>query len=97
MNKQSKTGTRQTGNVWVKLAVLLVIIVSTAALLTIYVYTSHLKETNAELQQEAANLSEPNQDLQNYIDHQGTDEGIKDVATGELGMVDPDTIIYNFD
>ena len=26
-----------------------------------------------------------------------TDEGVKDVAKDELGMVDPDTIIYDFD
>ena len=84
-------------NIWIKLAVLLVIIVSTAALLITYVQISKLRETNRNLQQQAMGLEDGNQNLQDYIDHKDTDEGIKDVATGELGMVDPDTVIYDFD
>jgi cell division protein FtsB len=97
MNKKAQARKRQSAKVWIKVAVLLVIIFSTVALLTTYVYISHLRETNKDLQQQAAELEQHNQDLQNYIDHNGTDEGVKDVATGELGMVDPDTVIYDFD
>ena len=96
MNKQTTTQ-RQPAKLWVKLAVLLAIIFFTAALLAIYVGISQMRQINADLQQQALDLEEGNQDLQNYIDHQGTDEGVKDVATGELGMVDPDTVIYDFD
>ena len=96
MNEQTKKKRLPT-KVGVKLALLLVIIFSTAALLTTYVYISHLQQTIQDLKQEASQLQEENQEKQNYVDHQGTDEGIKDVATGELGMVDPDTVIYDFD
>jgi cell division protein FtsB len=98
MNKQTNTQQqKQNANVWIKLAVLLVIVFSTAALLITYVYISKLRDTNRDLQQQAMELEEDNQNLQDYIDHKDTDEGVKDVATGELGMVDPDTVIYDFD
>ena len=98
MNKQPNRQQKQLPmNIWIKLAVLLVIIVSTAALLITYVQISKLRETNRNLQQQAMGLEDGNQNLQDYIDHKDTDEGIKDVATGELGMVDPDTVIYDFD
>ena len=96
MNKQTKA-TQQRSQVLVKLAVLLVILFSTAALITTYVYIAHLKQAYESLQQQALELEQTNKELQNYIDNQGTDEGMKDVATGELGMVDPDTVIYDFD
>lgn len=96
MNKQSNTQ-RQPAKVWLKLAVLLVIVFCTAALLVIYVGISRMEEKNRDLQQQAQQLEQDNQDLQNYIANKDTDQGIKDVATGELGMVDPDTVIYDFD
>ena len=98
MNKQPNRQQKQLPmNIWIKLAVLLVIIVSTAALLITYVQIAKLRETNRNLQQQAMGLEDGNQNLQDYIDHKDTDEGIKDVASGELGMVDPDTVIYDFD
>lgn len=97
MNKKTETKQWIPGKVWVKLTILLVIIFSTAALLITHVSIAHLRQVNADLQQQALGLEEGNQDLQNYINHKDTDEGVKDVATGELGMVDPDTVIYDFD
>lgn len=82
---------------WVKLAVLLVIIFSTVALLTTHLVIDKLKETNKNLQNQAMELEDENKDLQDHIDHKDTDEGVKDVAKDELGMVDPDTVIYDFD
>ncbi len=95
MNKKTKS--QQPTKVWIKLLVLLAIVFCTAALLVTYVYISHLRETNQNLQQQALALEEENRNLKEYIDHKDTDEGVKDVATGELGMVDPDTVIYDFD
>ena len=94
MTTESNTQTQQ---VWVKLTVLLVIIICTVALLGSYVFITRLKEENRNLQQQALELEERNKELQSYIDNQDTDEGVKDVAKDELGMVDPDTIIYDFD
>ena len=95
MNKQTEQ--QQATKMWIKLALLLLIVFSTAALLTTYVVISNLREANENLQQQAMELEDGNQDLQGYIDHKDTDEGVKDVAKDELGMVDPDTIIYEFD
>ena len=96
MNKQTEAK-KQPANVWLKLTVLLVIVFSTAALLATYVHISNLRAENQRLEQQAQDLEDGNQEKQDYIDHQGTDEGVNEVATGELGMVDPDTVIYDFD
>ena len=93
-NSQTK---ERTPLFWVKLAVLLVIVFSTVALLTTHLVIQKLKETNRNLQDQALELEDENKDLQNYIDHKDTDEGVKDVAENELTMVDPDTTIYEFD
>lgn len=97
MNKQTKAKPQQRSQVLVKLAVLLVILFSTAALITTSIYIAHLTQAYEDLQQQAMELEQANKELQDYIDNKGTDEGVKDVATGELGMVDPDTVIYDFD
>ena len=81
----------------IKLWLLLAIIFFTAALLLTYAGIDRMNQHNKDLQQQALELEDANQDLQHYIDHKDTDEGVKDVATGELGMVDPDTVIYDFD
>jgi cell division protein FtsB len=96
MNKQSKKQ-QQSTKVWIKLSVLVVIIVSTVALLGIYVAISNLQPLVDSRKQQATGLSQDIQNLQDAIDHKDTDEGVKDVAQDELGMVDPDTIIYEFD
>ena len=98
MTKETKNQSRQQNTtLWVKLAVLLVIIVCTAALLGTYVLISQLREANQNLQQQAMELEEANKNLQGYVDNKDTDEGVKDVAKNELGMVDPDTVIFDFD
>ena len=71
MKKQSSQ--QQSTKIWIKLALLLVIVFSTAALLTTYVVISNLRETNKNLQQQAMELEDSNQDLQGYIDHKDTD------------------------
>ena len=97
MNKETTSQAGQkNASVWIKLTVLLVIVFCTAALLGTYVFITQLRETNRDLQQQAMELEEGNKDLQGYIDNKDTDEGVKDVAKNELGMVDPDTVIYDF-
>jgi cell division protein FtsB len=95
MNKQAKNQ-QQATRTWIKIAVLLVIIFSTAALLTTYVVISNLKETNENLEQQALELEQNKEDKQEHVDNQGTDEGVNGVAKDELDMADPDTTIYIF-
>ena len=96
MNKQTKKQ-QQTTKVWIKLAVLALIVICIPTLLGIYLAISNQWPVIESRKQQKNQLVEDIQNLQGYIDHQNTDEGIKDVATGELGMVDPDTVIYDFD
>ena len=96
MDKQAKNQ-QLTTRTWIKIAVLVVIIVCTAALLTTYVVIKNLKETNQNLQQQALELENTNKDLEERVDNSGTDEGVNGVAKDDLGYVDPDTIIYDFD
>ena len=98
MTMESNTQKQQLSpQIWVKLTALLAIVIFTVALLGCYVAITRLREENRNLQQQALELEERNKELQGYIHNQGTDEGVKDVAKDELGMVDPDTIIYDFD
>ena len=96
MDKQAKNQ-QLTTRTWIKIAVLVVIIVCTAALLTTYVVIKNLKETNQNLQQQALELENTNKDLEEHVHNSGTDEGVNGVAKDDLGYVDPDTIIYDFD
>lgn len=96
MNIQ-KAFRKQPPKVWIKLATLIMIVLSTAALLTIHVVSKNLEEDNKNQEQQYIEESQTNDKLQGYLDNAGTDEGVKDVATNELGMVGQDTTIYDFD
>lgn len=102
MSNQTKNQTRhKTGrlsvNTWVKIAVLSLIVLSTVVLLTTHVVLTKMKQDNEDLQNQALELEQENNELQDYISHKDTDEGVKEVAQDQLGMVDPDTVIYDFD
>lgn len=48
----------------------------------------------AELQQRAAVLEQQNEELRQDIDALGTTDSIREIAREELGLVAPDTIIF---
>ena len=96
MDKQTKDQ-QQVTRTWIKIAVLAVIVICTAALLTTYVVIKNLKEDNKNLQQQALELENTNKELDQHVDNSGTDEGVNGVAKDDLGYKDPDTIIYEFD
>ncbi len=95
--KNRKNAPQLSKKAWVKITLSLVIIFTTAALLTTHILIGKFREDNQNLEDQAACLEQTNQDLQQYVNNKDTDEGIKDVAQNELGMVDPDAIIYDFD
>ena len=97
MNKQSNAQPRKRFLVVIKVALLLAILAFTAVLISTHIHIANLTKAYQSLEQRAMELEQANKELQSYIDNKDTDEGIKDVATGELGMVDPDTVIYDFD
>ena len=91
--KQRRIGLRT----WAKIAMLALIVFGIVILLLTHRALRNMEQQYEELKQQALELEQENQRLQNYITNQGTDDGTKDVAQGELGMIDPDTIIYDFE
>lgn len=78
----------------VKCIVLAAIIVSTVALLTLRAAITEANAREEELRKQAAALEQENNKLTEDIEKVDTIEGMKDIAENELGLVDPDTIIF---
>ena len=77
-----------------KSMVLVMVILSTVALLTL---GAIIRDTNAnteDLRQQAANLLPENEKYQDKVDNLGTVESVKDIATEEGGLVDPGTVFF---
>ena len=74
--------------------VLTALIVSAVALLTLRgAYLNELQQQEA-LRQQAAELEQDNELLARNISQLGTLQGIRRIATEELGLVDPGTVIF---
>lgn len=98
MNKSTQAQAQQeTTKTWLKLALLLVIVVCTAALIAIYICISSLKDDIHDEQQLGQDVNENITYLEKTNELADTDEGVKEVAKNELGMMDPDTIYYEFE
>ncbi len=97
MSNQPTKQRRISLRTWAKIAMLALIILGTAILLVAHRTLQNMEQKNKDLQQQALELEQQNDQLQDYISNKNTDDGIKDVAQEELGMVDPDTIIYDFE
>lgn len=77
-----------------KCAVLATIVLSTAALIALR--TAHLEQQAQidALRSEAAALEQDNRDLLERISQLGTLQGVRRIAVEELGLADPDTVIF---
>ena len=76
-----------------KVVALCAVVLSTVALLTLQSAILESRENAAALAEQAADLVQQNQELEQRIDGLDTEEGIRDIAEAELGLVDPDTVI----
>ncbi len=85
----------QKSRVLTKVVVLVALVLSMAALVTLMVTTAEAKARSAELAQQAAQLEQENADLEQHIDDLNTIQGIENIAKEELGLVDPDTVVFN--
>ena len=78
-----------------KCAVLVTIVLSTAALTILRVGINQYQDQTAWSRAQAAQLEQENQQLEENIQQLGTVESVKRIAQEELGLVDPGTVFYN--
>jgi len=78
----------------VKCIVLAAIILSTVALLTLRIAITEANNREEELRKQAAALEQENNQLSEDIEKVDSIEGMKDIAENELGLVDPNTVIF---
>lgn len=79
----------------VKCVVLATIIVATVTLLALTIAIGDAKKEGEALRNEAISLEQENAQLSEDIGELGTIKGIKDLAKKLLGLVDPDTVIFD--
>ena len=77
-----------------KCVVLVAIVLSTVALITLRVSIQTAQDQQADLQMQAAQLEQENRLLTQYIAELGTVESVKRIATLELGLVDPNSQFF---
>ena len=81
------------GKALIKIALLAVIVLSTAALITIHAAIGRSEEKREALRNEAIALEQENQALQEDIDALGSRDSIIEIAGKQLGLV-PNIILY---
>ena len=81
-------------SVLLKTAVSAAIALCTLVLVTIRVNTWQAEDQIRRLKEQAAVLETENARLQQQVDGLGTVESIRAIAAEKLGLVDPDTIIF---
>lgn len=80
-----------------RVALLVTLVVCTALLVTLAFMTAEAREKTQALKDQAAALEQQNAALEDRINGLNTLEGIEQIAKEELGLVDPDTIIFDTD
>ena len=76
-----------------KIMLIVAIIFSMVALITLRVVIHQLDSRTADLRDKAAALEQENRDLRENIGILGSLQSIIQIARDELGLVDPDTVI----
>lgn len=77
-----------------KVVVLVALVLSMAALLTLGIARRDAEKRTAELLEQARQLEQENNQLERYIDELGTVQSVERIAAEELGLVDPDTVVF---
>ena len=76
-----------------KILLILVIVFSMAALLTLRLVHNGIQEEIQNLKDEAADFEYANSELDRRLEDPGSVENIQIIAKEELGMVDPNTVL----
>ena len=77
-----------------KVVIAAAVVLSSVTLLSLRLVQWEAEEKLASLRQQAAALEQRNSELRQDIDELGTADSIRKIAREELGLVDPDTIIF---
>lgn len=78
----------------VKCMVIAALVAGTAALLILRGAIVQARQEKEELRQQAAQLEQQNKDLEESISQSGTVQSVIKLAEKLLGLVDPDTVIF---
>ena len=81
----------------VKTVILIAIVLSTVALVTLHATIEESRQQYEQLRQQAGVLEESNDDLLQRIDEMDSLESIIQIAMERLGLVMPDTTIFETD
>ena len=81
----------------VKTVILIAIVLSTIALVTLHATIQQTRQEYEQLRQEAGVLEENNEGLLERIENLGSLESIIQIAMEKLGLVMPDTTIFDTD
>lgn len=84
----------QRSHILTKVVVLLALVLSMAAMVTLGVARQDAKARTAALQKQAMQLEQENLQLERCIDELGTVQGIQRIAAEELGLVIPGTVVF---
>ena len=76
-----------------KIIIIVFILFSMAALLALSFVRSSILSRTEDLRAEAADLVYENQDLKDKVNDLGSVQSVQDIAEGELGYVNPDTVL----
>ena len=77
-----------------KVVIAAAVVLSSITLLSLRLVQWEAEEKLADLRQQAAALEQNNNELRQDIAELGTADSIREIAQEELGLVDPDTIIF---
>ena len=78
-----------------KVVVLAAVVLSMAALLTLGLAIRQNKNAVEQLRGQAVVLEQENSRLQQYIQELGTVKGIIRIAQEKLGLIEPDSVVFN--
>ena len=77
-----------------KIVLILAILLSIGALVTLRLTTNDLQAKTKALQSQAADLTAANEELKEDIDNLGSVQSVVDIAEEELDLVQPGTVVF---
>lgn len=81
-------------SLWLKLAVLIVVIYTTVSLVSLQQQTAEMNAAAEVLQTELVAVEQSNDQLTAAIEEVDSDESVADIARNKLGLVSPGEIVF---